>query len=314
MGDDHYLLSTAAMADFVADGFLRFDALVPEPLNRAALEEMQALAPGKLRRALHGLSGRPGTLPTDSDPLESPESLTPLEDCYPAPSALGEVLRLPAVAGIIESLVGSNPLFDHDFIHHIPAGAPKGQHLHVDAVLEAAGQAFDIQLFYFPTAVAPGGGGTRFVPGSHLRRARAEGIARYQNVVGEQHYSGPAGTLLVFHQGLWHAGQPNPSAEDRWMYKLRLNPRVPQQRLWNTTDLPDLHNDARDHSFARPGSLSVAQRLRRMAPWQRGHEGRYEQIQRAALWRYLSGDPTYDVDFYQTRQRVREGALDPGKG
>lgn len=191
MGDRHRLLSTAAMADFVADGFLRFDALVPERLNCAALDEMKELAPGKLRRALHGLSGSPGTLPSGSDSIESPESLTPLEDCYPAPSALGEVLRLPAVAGIIESLVGSNPVFDHDFIHHIPAGAPRGQHLHVDAVLEPAAQAFDIQLFYFPTAVAKGGGGTRFVPGSHFRRARAEGIARYQHVLGEQHYSGP---------------------------------------------------------------------------------------------------------------------------
>jgi hypothetical protein len=240
----------------------------------------------------------------------SPESLTPLEDCYPDPSALGALLRFPAVAGIIESLVGPKPTFDHDFIHHIPAGAPRGQHLHVDAVLEPAGQAFDIQLFYFPTAVAPGGGGTRFVPGSHLRRARAEGIARYQHVVGEQHYSGPAGTLLVFHQGLWHAGQPNPSAEDRWMYKIRLNPQGPQQRLWNTADLPELHNDPRDHSFAHPGSNTVAQRFRRMAPWQRGHEGRYEQMQRAALWRYLTGDPTFDVDFYQTRQRVREGTVE----
>jgi hypothetical protein len=310
MEDPRHRLSTAAMAAFVADGFLRFDALIPEPLNRAALEEMKALAPGKLRRTLHGLGGRAGRLDRGIESQESPESLTPLEACYPAPSALGAVLRFPAVAGIIESLVGANPAFDHDFIHHIPAGAPRGQHLHVDAVLEPAGQAFDIQLFYFPTAVAPGGGGTRFVPGSHLRRARAEGIARYQHVLGEQHYSGPAGTLLVFHQGLWHAGQPNPSAEDRWMYKLRLNPREPQQRLWNTSDLAALHNSPRDHSFAYPGSDTVAQRLRRMAPWQRGHEGRYEQMQRAALWRYLTGDLTYDVDFYQTRKRVREGVLE----
>lgn len=301
------------MADFVADGFLRFDALVPEPLNRAALEEMKALAPGKLHRTLHGLSGRSGALAAAPAPQESPESLTPLEDCYPAPSALGAVLRFPAVAGIIESLVGPNPAFDHDFVHHIPAGAPRGQHLHVDAVLEPSGQAFDIQLFYFPTAVAPGGGGTRFVPGSHLRRARAEGIARYQHVLGEQHYSGPPGTLLVFHQGLWHAGQPNPSQEDRWMYKLRLNPQVPQQCLWDTADLPALQNGAQDHSFAHPGSDTVAQRFRRMAPWQRGHEGRYEQMQRAALWRYLTGDSAFDVDYYHTRAQLRASAQGVGQ-
>ena len=94
------------------------------------------------------------------------------------------------------------------------------------------------------------------------------------------------------------------------MYKIRLNPREPQQRLWNTADLATVHNDARAHSFAYPGSDTVAQRFRRMAPWQRGHEGRYEQMQRAALWRYLTGDTTFDVDFYQTRQRVREGTVE----
>ena len=36
---------------------------------------------------------------------------------------------------------------------------------------------FDIQLFYFPEEVASGAGGTRFVPGSHLRRTRAEGVS-----------------------------------------------------------------------------------------------------------------------------------------
>ena len=116
MGDEQHLLSTAAMADFVADGFLRFDALIPEALNQAALIEMKALAPGKLRRALHGLGGRAGRMDPGLESEASPESLTPLEDCYPDPSALGALLRFPAVAGIIESLVGPKPTFDHDFI------------------------------------------------------------------------------------------------------------------------------------------------------------------------------------------------------
>jgi hypothetical protein len=46
-----------------------------------------------------------------------------------------------------------------------------------------------------------------------------------------------------------------------------------------------------------------------MQPWQKGHEGRYEQMQRAALWRYLSGDPDFDVDFYYTRLEQRERLL-----
>ena len=61
-----------------------------------------------------------------------------------------------------------------------------------------------------PTTSQPGEGGTRFVPGSHLRRVRASGLDRYHHIAGEEQFAGPAGTVVVFHHGLWHAGQPNP--------------------------------------------------------------------------------------------------------
>ena len=70
------------------------------------------------------------------------------------------MLRLPQVHGIIESLAGPNPLFDHDFVHFIAANSPTGQHLHVDAVIDNRDPSFDIQLFYFPTEVKPGAGGS----------------------------------------------------------------------------------------------------------------------------------------------------------
>jgi hypothetical protein len=49
----------------------------------------------------------------------------------------------------------------------------------------------------------------------------------------------------------------------------------------------------------------VAQKLRKMQPWQQGHEARYEQMERARLWRYLSGDNHFDVDYYHTRMERR---------
>ena len=305
---DHRL-TTREMAQVVADGYLRFDELVPESINERILEELQLLYKVKMRQVVQTV----GLNPDDVAELPStnvlhPESLAPLADCYPPPSVIGEMLRLPQVQGIIASLVGDNPLFDHDFVHYIPAENPQGQHLHVDAGIDDRQPSFDIQLFYFPTEVAPGAGGTRFVPGTHLRHTRAEGVARYQHLLGEQQYSGPPGTVLIFHQGLWHAGQPNPSKQDRWMYKIRLNPQVPQVRLWNTEDFDALHNDARDHTFAHMREDSVAHILRKTHPWQKGHEARYEQMERARLWRYLSGDEHFDVDFYHTRMEARARA------
>ena len=303
-------LTTQEMAEFVAAGYLRFDGLVPDAINQNAVVALQDLYPVKLSNAVKASGKNPKDLKIAQPKkgVVTPESLTPLSKCYPPPSAIGEILRLPQVHGIIESLVGTDPLFDHDFVHFIPANTATGQHLHVDAVVDNRDPSFDIQLFYFPVEVKPGAGGTRFVPGSHLRHTRAEGVSRYQNILGEQHYHGSAGTVLIFHQGLWHAGQPNLSGDDRWMYKIRLNPTVPQVRLWNQDDFKARHNDAKDHTFAHVRTDSVAQQLREMQPWQRGHEARYEQMERARLWRYLSGDQAFDVDYYHTRMERRTRA------
>ena len=276
--EDHRL-TTSEMAEFVVNGYLRFDELVPASINERVIDELQSLYATKIRQVVETLGMDPdNAAEAPSDPVSHPQSLTPLSSCYPPSSVIGEMLRLPGVQGIIQSLVGSDPLFDHDFVHYIPGNHAHGQHLHVDAVIDNRHPSFDIQLFYYPTAVEPGAGGTRFVPGTHLRHTRAEGVARYQHIVGEQQYSGAAGTVLVFHQALWHAGQPNPSDQERWMYKIRLNPQVPQVRLWNTDDFDALHNDARDHTFAHARKDSVANALRTMLPWQQGHESRYEQM------------------------------------
>lgn len=295
------LLSSAEVAQFVAEGYLRFDALVPDEINARAVEEMRTLMPIKMKLAV-------GQEPDDD--CERPVTGMRLSECYPAPSAIGEYLRLPRVLGIMESLVGPDPLYDHDFVHFLPARSTYEQHLHVDAIIDPAAPSFDIQLFYFPSGVEEGAGGTRFLPGSHLRYARSEGVARYQHVRGEQQFAGPPGTLLVCHHGIWHAGQPNPSGEDRWMHKTRLNPRVSQQRRWNLEDLESFQNDVSDHIFATMRFDSVANVLRKMQPWQLGHEARMELVQRARLWRYLTGDSTYDVDYYLTRFEQRERLLE----
>lgn len=294
---DHRL-TTRQMAEFVANGFLRFDEIVPADLNSRAIEELEALNNGRL-------------LPenTHPDALKPPHSGTTLDDCYPPPSAIGEYLRLPQIRGIIESLVGTNPQFDHDWVHFIPAGSSYVQPLHVDATTDSTDPTFDIQLFWFAGDVAPGEGGTRFVPGSHLTRVRSSGLHRYQHIVGEQQVACSAGTVFVFHHGLWHAGQPNSGDRNRWMYKVRLNPTQPQVRLWNTDDFDAHQSPPSDHFFARMQPDSVAQTFRTWHPWMGITDYRNDQIQRALLWRYLTGDAEFDVDYYLTRLEHRAELL-----
>lgn len=306
-------LTTAQMAEFVANGVLRFDALVPAELNHRVLAQLPELRDAKY--AAFGLGTAPPTpstsranepsqRPTPGPQRQSgtaqPATGTAMSRCHQG-TAIGEVLELPEVRGLVASLVGPDPRFDHDFVHHLPAGHANRQHLHPDAIVDTPDAAFDIQLFYFPHDVAPGAGGTRFVPGTHLRRAPSASTARFQHIVGEQRFAGPAGTILVFHHGLWHAGDDNPSPTDRWMYKIRLNPVVPQVQLWDLADFEAMHNDPTDHVFATSRSDSVAAILRRRQPWQGEAAFRYDLVERVKLWRYVSDDPSFDADHYLTR-------------
>lgn len=293
------LLTTDQMASFVARGFLRFDAVVPDEVNRQALDELPRLFRSWLDE-FRGVSGGPEPV---AGVEELPRSGTALADAYRPDSAFGRMVRVPVIAGAIASLVGRAPVVDHHFVHIKQAGDLHAQGLHCDAIIDE-GVAFDIQLFWFPHDVAPREGGTRFVPGSHLRRVNMDDVARYQHLAGEQYFAGDAGTVVIFHQGLWHAGAPNHGSRDRIMGKLRLNPTEPQVRLWDTSDL-DARNRADDHMFARMEPGTVAGELRRSEPWYEPSVNRLETVQRAELWRYLTGDAGFDVDWYLTRTERR---------
>ena len=98
-----------------------------------------------------------------------------------------------------------------------------------------------------------------------------------------------AGTVVFVHHAIWHAGRRNDSDRRRVMYKLRLNPTVRQLRLWNTDDID------------KP---EVTETLLREPAWA-GNDGRLEQVNRARLWRYLTGDEEFDLDHYLTRNTLR---------
>ena len=297
------LLTTDQMASFVARGFLRLDAVVPDEINQQAMKELPGLFLTWLDEFRGVAPGAAALTQVDNDEIPLPRSGTVLRDAYAPDSAFGRMVRVPAIAGAIQSLVGADPVVDHHFVHLKPAGDLHAQGLHCDAIIDE-GLAFDIQLFWFPHDVAPREGGTRYIPGSHLRRVNMDDVARYHHLAGEQYFSGTAGTVVIFHQGLWHAGAPNHGSRDRVMGKLRLNPTQPQVRLWDTSDLAP-RNRADDHMFARMDPGMVATELRHNEPWYEPSVHRLETAQRSKLWRHLTGDPAFDVDWYLTRTERR---------
>jgi hypothetical protein len=281
-----HLLSTAEVARFVARGFLLFESIVPDTINEAAIALFEHTRVADTART-------------------KPDSGTPLGRIYPDPSPIGAMLRTPRVAGIVTSLVGPDPVFDHDWVHVRERGDIVDQHLHQDAIVDTT-VAFDIQLFWFPHAVGSGEGGTGFVPGSHLRVVNEADIARYQSVVGQRDIAVPSGSVAVFHQGLWHRGRANHGAKRRWMYKIRLNPSVAQVRHWNLDDFDAVHGASHDHVFATYGDGTAAAMFRRTEIWHEAATGRLETVNRARLWRYVTGERGFDADWYLTRTESRE--------
>ena len=144
MAAPEHLLNSVQMANFVADGFLRFDELVPAHLNAAALAEMA------------------------SDAIERPASGpdATLDKAWPHNDGIRAVFSLPEIRGVIHSLVGANPHYDHHAIHIVEPERSIAQVWHADNILDLR-LNFDIQFFYFPHDTPRQMGGTMILPGSH---------------------------------------------------------------------------------------------------------------------------------------------------
>ncbi len=297
-------LTTVQMAEFVASGVLCLEGVVPDAMNAAFLSQVQTpvgdepLGLDAVYRRLFDAEVLP-TLSPGVDFFEGFKGIEPLQSIF----------SLAAVQGAIHSLVGLKPRFDHHFLH-LSLGenplSPKvrsraAQHTHQDSTIDPR-RAFDIQLFYFPQTVTATMGGTRYVPGSHLRVVSESAIARYQNVKGQQHVVCPAGSIYLFHMGIWHGAGLNRSETNRYLYKVRLAPSQPQVRLWDTKDLDCSGDNQRPIFWIDPKrSDPVAEAMMRLEPWYEGDTGRLELINRLKLWRYLTGSQDVDIDYWLTR-------------
>jgi hypothetical protein len=299
------LLSSAQMASFVARGFLRFDAAVPDDINDQFMTEAGAFPEaeeGKKVRRVFGEGFAANRIP------EAPAGV-PLADVYPAGSAVRRLLELPLMRGALQSLLGEAPIFDHHFLHvtfppryHAAGGSTNvSQHTHQDSTIDPR-LAFDVQLMYFPHAVTREMGGTRFVPGTHLRKVSEVAVGRYQNIRGQQHVVCNAGTVLLLHHGMWHGGGVNLSDDLRLMFKIRMRASGAQSRCWDTSDAaPPAQQRPIFFLKSAPKIGSVETILTTPEPWFEQDTGRLEFINRIKLWRYLADDPGYDADFWMKR-------------
>jgi hypothetical protein len=116
--------------------------------------------------------------------------------------------------------------------------------------------------------------------------------------------------MLFLHHGLWHGGGVNVSEETRAMFKIRIQPGGSQVRQFAAPPLDD-RAPQRPIFFTKSVSNTptVASILMTPEPWFEHDTGRLEYLNRIKLWRYLSGDPAFDADYWLTRVENEAGAM-----
>ena len=290
MIDTLNLLTTSQMAEFAAKGCLRFDGLIDSDLNQEFLD-LFAEDIGSDDRYVNRVipNCKPGTYVSQAFPQDHP---------------LSKILAQPVVAGTLKSLIGTNPIFDHHHVHMTFPNRSRVQTNHQDSTIDLRSKNFDIQMIYFPHEVNNKMGGTRYIPGTHLRTVHESQIARYQNIRGQIRVTCPAGTIIFFHHGIWHGGGKNTSDVPRIMYKLRLQPSGSQSLQWDTSDLTEERIKSWQrpifHAFGKREEDDVPSKLMSHEPWF-DNTSRLEYMNRVRFWRTLLNDAELDIDYWLTR-------------
>ena len=290
MIDTLNLLTTSQVAEFTAKGCLRFDGLIGSDLNQEFLD-LFAEDIGSDDRYVNRVipNCKPGTY---------------LPQAFPQDHPLSKILAQPVVAGTLKSLMGTNPIFDHHHVHMTFPNRSRVQTNHQDSTIDLRSKNFDIQMIYFPHEVNDKMGGTRYIPGTHLRTVHESQIARYQNIRGQIRVTCPAGTIIFFHHGIWHGGGKNTSDIPRIMYKLRLQPSGSQSLQWDTSDLTEERIKSWQrpifHAFGKREEDDVPSKLMSHEPWF-DNTSRLEYMNRIRFWRTLLNDAEIDIDYWLTR-------------
>ena len=218
-------LTSLQVAGFVADGALRFDGIVPRALGDAALAELAG-------------GGPPSPFGADPASPAAAWSGRPLAGLFRDWPALAAVLELPAVAAVDREPAGTGP----DLRPPLRARDRAAQRMEPALARRrdprsAARRLRHPALLLLPRHAARDGRHDVSCPAATCGGSTNSRSPATRTSSAQEAMACPAGSLLVCHHGIWHCGQPNRTDRSRTMFKLRLNPRVPQRLVWDTADL-----------------------------------------------------------------------------
>ena len=258
-----YLLNDDQVADFVINGYHIVEPAFPPDFHSQVYDALEAL-------------------PTN-----------PGDEINRAVPALDEVYSHPRVAGALASLLGHDyRMAAHRHCHRNHPGT-RSQQWHQDSLMiptlaDGHGRVPDhvksVLAMYYPQDVEPNMGPTALIPGSHLFKAATDRNASHGNFRDQIVATLKAGSVLILHYDIWHAGTANTSNTVRYMVKYLFERESESTEPgWNH----DSSNDTR-----------IFERLERdeAAAIQRSLVGKRNYL-RTAMWNNLAGNAALEYEY-----------------
>ena len=260
---DH-LLDDDAMASFVIRGYHVVHPSLADGLN------------GEIYDALEALPSNPG----DAVLEEVPQ--------------LNQIWESPEVVGALTSLLGPDyEMFPHRHCHRNMPGTPS-QQIHQDNLMDLSIEGGQVRLpdsldlvlaMYYPQDVERDMGPTCILPGTHVLKALPERMASQGNFRDQYIAAVPAGSVVILHYDIWHAGTANTSDKVRYMLKfLFQRKRQFFEPQWN-------HDSGNDPA--------IRKRMESENPMfmQRALSAKQKHL-RTRLWNQLAGIQELDLSYH----------------
>jgi predicted dehydrogenase len=132
-----------------------------------------------------------------------------------------QVWTHPLVRGALISLLGSDYRMNVHRRCHVSRPGMPSQFWHQDDINQRHHQVRTILAFYYPQDVTPELGPTVVLPGTHFRNAPTDRLATYANLRDQVLLTVKAGTVVLAHYDIWHAGTRNEGSKPRFGFRFR---------------------------------------------------------------------------------------------
>ena len=197
-------LTDEQVVDFCRKGMLILERVVPDEINRRAMEFLDVHLDNRVDEIL-------------------------FEEWF-----IAEVIKNPQAAGAVRSLLGRNFKLPLGMSNHRVKTPEVAQGWHTDGGSIYTPRLDYLQVFYYPQDTPKELGPLEVVPASHFVRTKANYMAQYNQIKPSLVTALPAGSILVTVYSIWHRRSRSTVDGLRNMLKYNFWRTTPPQRDWDT--------------------------------------------------------------------------------